>query len=80
MDYKPIIPQRGAIGMIEGLDTTTGFLLGEGFKVICNGFEIERVADLDKHLLAQQGGELCINYESKTATIDQNTKTIFRNA
>jgi hypothetical protein len=66
--------------MIEGLDTTTGFLLGEGFKVICNGFEIEKVADLDKHLLDQQGGELCIYYESKTATIDQSKKTIFLNA
>lgn len=63
--------------MIEGLDTTTGFLLGEGFKVICNGFEIEKVADLDKHLLDQQGGELCIDFPTKTATINQNAKTIF---
>jgi hypothetical protein len=35
------------------------------------------VADLDKYLLDQQGGELCIYNESKTATIDQSAKTIF---
>jgi hypothetical protein len=61
----------------KGLDKVVGILLSNGYKVTCNGHNMGSVADLDKYLLDQQGGELCINFPTKTATIDQNAKTIF---
>jgi hypothetical protein len=64
----------------KGLDKTTGILLSNGYEVTCNGYELESVADLDRYLHPGQGGELRINFENKTATIDQETKTIFMNA
>jgi hypothetical protein len=65
--------------MEKGLDKTTGILLSNGYKVTCNGYTVGSVSDLDKYLQAGQGGELRINFEHKTAEIDQRTKTIFLN-
>jgi hypothetical protein len=63
--------------MEKGLDKTISILLSNGYEVTCNGYRIERVADLDRYLQPGKGGELHINFPTKTAKIDQSIKTIF---
>ncbi len=59
------------------LEDMVALLLREGYEIDCNGQDVGSVADLDRCLQDGKGGELRISFEHKTATIDQETKTIF---